>query len=204
LTDWLNAQIFEKPYIPTSLKNQVRRNPEFLPEAYTTTQALTLEMLTNESGNTVCIHHELKDRVTSHVDGTQSMADVQIHGVPVPRMMKTRKNSKQQVEGHFSCGCTIETAIVGAALWKSWQISSFIKESSVTEGFGSQPLNPRNTLFIIQNLDRLWGIKSADLFMRSLENREAAEKMMMKRAIGNISNAYYEKFGIKLTLEELL
>jgi hypothetical protein len=48
LTNWLNAQIFEKACIPTSLKNQV-------PEAHTTTQALPLEVLTNESGNSVCI-----------------------------------------------------------------------------------------------------------------------------------------------------
>jgi hypothetical protein len=187
--------ILEKPEIPTSLKNQVRKNPQYLPEAYATTKELTLEMLTNESGNTICIHHDLKDRVTAHVDGDQSVADIQIHGVPVPRMMKTKKKPGKQVADHFSCGCAIETAIAGAALWKSWEISSMIKGNSVTEGFGSQPLNPRNTLFILQNLDKFWGIKSSDFFTGTIGNKEEAEKRMMEKMIEHAVKAFSEKFG---------
>ncbi|KAF7761719.1 hypothetical protein Agabi119p4_9711 [Agaricus bisporus var. burnettii] len=129
LRNWLKATPFDRPEIPTSLKNQVRKVPEYLSEAYTTTEKLTLEMLTNESGNSVCIHHELKDRVTAHVDGKESGGGIQIHGVPVPRMMKTKKRKDDQVPGYFSCGCAIDTAVAGAALWKSWHISSTIKNN---------------------------------------------------------------------------
>jgi hypothetical protein len=70
-----------------------------------------------------------------------------------------------------------------------------IKDNSVTEGFGSQPLNPRNTLFILQNLDRFWGIKSSDFFTGTIGNKEEAEKKMMQKMIECAVNAFSEKFG---------
>lgn len=161
-------------------------------------------MLTTESGNSVCIHHDLKDRITVHVDGDGS-GGVQIHGVPVPRRMKGKKKKQEdQVKGHFSCGCTIKTAVIGALLWKSWRVASVIKGTLVTEGFESQVLSPRHILFIMQNLHRLWGIKLVDMFSGSLSvDKSEVERQIMVKVLTHIGAAYYETYGLKVTIETM-
>lgn len=202
LEEWLNAPKNSKPTIPSALKTQVRKKPGYLPEAYTTSVDLTIEMLTTESGNSVCIHHDLKDRVTVHVDGS-GPGGIKIHGVPVSRSMKgKKKNQPDQVKGHFSCGCVIKTAVIGALLWKSWKISSLLDGMLVTEGFDSQVLSPRNILFIIQNLQRLWGINLEDMFTGSVAaDRSEVEKKMMEKALSHMGSVYYETYGLKVTIE---
>ena len=199
LQSWLKT-MGRKPKIAIEIKKRVRNHPSYLPEAYSTSFALTVEMLTNDIGNTQCIHHQRKDKNTTHVDGGNTVKGIKIHGVPYPKAGNGKKEKKAQVNGYFSCGCAPETAVAGALFWKTWRISSIIDGSLVSEGFGPQPLNPRNVLFIIQNLKKL-GINWRDLFRGDIGgDNDIHEQEVAERIVARICKKYKETWGVDLPM----
>ena len=130
----INLYLQENKRIDSGIRRMARLDPEFLPEAATTSRKLALHFLTSREGNIMCGYHAFKNKASFIRDGW-GKPGMKVRGVPGRRKVGT---SERQLRPHIakglgSCGCTIQDILLEFALSKQISISGFVDGSRRSE-----------------------------------------------------------------------
>jgi hypothetical protein len=120
--------------IDPGIRRMARLDPEFLPEAATTSRELALHFLTSKDGNVLCGYHAFRNKAGYLRDG-QGKPGMKVRGIPGRRKIGTSNQHPRPhlAQGLASCGCTIQDILLEFALSKQISISGFVNGSQQTE-----------------------------------------------------------------------
>lgn len=138
--------------IDSRIRKMARNDQSFLPEAATTSAAVSAQFLTSRKSGSKCLYHWNHDLQYFHRE-EESRKALGITGTVVA-------GKETPDEGHLNCGCPIDVAVLQFLYFKTWLLHVEGNDYGMAPG----EMSPAGRLAITQAFDRVCGLNASNIF----------------------------------------